>query len=219
MNMLAYMKGNLYGTYMQKARQSSALAQWAYFSILLSTLLMSYSTFSAPSTSALHTHFSVFGKVAFKHGNKGGNASLDWQQEGESYIVYMYGPLGSESITLYGRPHHLKLLHSDGRQASANTPEALLYRELGYEIPVSGLQYWLRGIPAPGTFRKAVDAQGRLQRLEQNGWVIDYLAYMTYHSRSGKPISLPKKIELRHLNSPDGEETRLKFFFQKWSLF
>ena len=60
----------------------------------------------------------------------------------------------------------------------ARIPILLLEQTLGLRLPVTGLRYWVRGLPAPGpTALLQTDAAGRLTRLEQNGWVIEYPSY------------------------------------------
>jgi outer membrane biogenesis lipoprotein LolB len=57
-------------------------------------------------------------------------------------------------------------------------------KRLGVRLPVNGLRYWVRGLPEPGSTPGQTDADGRLTRLEQNGWVIEYPAYANRPSAS-----------------------------------
>lgn len=160
------------------------------------------------------TTFRVKGKVGFIHNKTGGNASIDWQQAGTYYAIRLYGPLGSESVSIRGGPKRITLTRSNGRRLSASSPEILILQELGYEIPVSGLQYWLKGIPAPGklTHAPTLDAQGRLLQLEQQGWIIRYIAY-----KNDGGLSLPQKIQLERHKDKNNQADKLKFVFQKWT--
>ena len=164
-------------------------------------------------TLAAFNDFTAKGKVGFIHHKTGGSASIDWQQKGTQYAIRLYGPLGSESVSIHGGPKQITLTRSNGRRVSATSPEMLILQELGYEIPVSGLQYWLKGIPAPLKLTHAprLDAQGRLLRLEQNGWVINYIAYKNYGD-----LSVPHKIELEHFTQKHPHRAKLKFVFQQW---
>ncbi len=153
--------------------------------------------------------FEVTGKVGYTHENKGGSASIQWQQQGDQYFIRLYGPLGSESVNIEGYPGQITLTRSNGYTASAKSPEALLHKELQWQIPVSGLQHWLKGLPAPEKLddKPTFDDQNRLTALEQKGWKIKYLSYINLGG-----IDMPEKITL------ENGSTKLKFVFKQWDL-
>ena len=56
--------------------------------------------------------------------------------------------------------------------------ESLTHEAFGYALPVSGLVWWVRGLPDPArAFEARHGAYGQLAQLRQDGWVIDYLQY------------------------------------------
>ena len=79
--------------------------------------------------------FTVSGKVGFIRDGKGGSASLDWQQQGTQYLVRLYGPFGSESVTLQGNAQHITLTRANGQRLEAHNPETLVQQALGLNIP------------------------------------------------------------------------------------
>ncbi len=77
-------------------------------------------------------------------------------------------------------------------------------------LPVNGLRYWVRGLPEPGsTPVLQTDASGRLTRLEQNGWIIEYPAYAP---TSILNLDLPERIVARR---PD---LSVKLVIEQWKL-
>jgi outer membrane biogenesis lipoprotein LolB len=84
---------------------------------------------------------------------------------------------------------------------------------------VSGLQYWLKGVPAPGKLARTpkVNAEGLIVELEQNGWIIRYDAYTHYTHPTLKTLSLPQRIQLEHFSNNPNRRTKLKFVLQKWT--
>ena len=73
--------------------------------------------------------------------------------------------------------------HAHARRPAAiprGSVEALTRQALGWALPLSLLQYWVRGLPAPGSLPAQVerDSSGRLQALTQNGWRVA----LTYYS-------------------------------------
>jgi outer membrane lipoprotein LolB len=71
----------------------------------------------------------------------------------------------------------------------------LLAQVTGWQLPVTGLRYWIRGLPEPvaGQAQETRDEAGRLNRLEQSGWTIEYQKYQLVGD-----ILLPAKLQLIH---------------------
>src|ERR1700722_16538910 len=89
-------------------------------------------------------NFEAIGKIGFSDGKKGGNATIQWEQQGENCPIRLFCPLGSGSIQIIGKPKQVFLIREDGKIIHAKNPESLVQKELGWVIPVSGLRYWLR---------------------------------------------------------------------------
>ncbi len=121
------------------------------------------------------------GRIAVDAGEERWSASLRWRQIGESYRVNVWGPLGQTLARLDGTPNGVTLRTSDGTYY-ALSPEQLLYRELGWRLPVSGMRHWVRGLPAPQAPIDVLelDAIGRPERLEQSGWQVSFPEYERY---------------------------------------
>lgn len=176
------------------------------------TLSLSFNSYAktVPPKPIKPVHFHAFGKVGFSDGNKGGNASIQWQQDGDSYNIRLYGPLGSGSVQIKGTPKKIYAIQSDGKTVHANTPEELVKKAFGWEIPVSGLRYWLRGLPAPGKAPAKVsrNAKGQVTELFQEGWQVNYLSYS---SKNG--LETPTKLILKN------HKIRLKFMWSRWKIY
>ncbi len=115
------------------------------------------------------------GRFSLTRQDQGWHASLFWQERGDQYQLKISGPLGQGAFRLRGDADGVLLEQSDGQTLAARDAEALLYQATGWHLPVSGLRYWIRGLPVPESHAQASrDAQGRLTRLEQAGWVITY---------------------------------------------
>lgn len=153
--------------------------------------------------------FEAQGKMGYSDGERGGNATVRWEQRNDTYAIYLSGPLGSGATLIQGSGNKVSLTRSNGEVIQASTPEALVKQELGFVIPVSGLRFWLRGVPAPGTAptQTRFDAQNRLSELTQHGWTV---IYQGYSNQNG--ISMPERLFLRN-----GRLT-LKFVFNDWRI-
>jgi outer membrane lipoprotein LolB len=135
-----------------------------------------------------------------------GSANLKWKQSQQRYDILLFGPLGAGAMKLAGTPGQVSLETADGKQFSAATPEALLRQQSGWNLPVSSLLYWIRGLPVPKLpAQKSFDAEHRLRQLSQQGWTIEYLRYQSI----GK-IDLPDKILLGNA------EVNVKIIIKNW---
>jgi outer membrane lipoprotein LolB len=132
------------------------------------------------------------GNLAVHTDQKGWNASFNWQQQGGDYTLALFGPLGSNRVQLSGNPQQV-VLQTGSQTYSAATPEELVQQRLGWEIPVTNLYYWLRGAAAPNVraARKSYDTNNHLVQLDQQGWHIVYLRYLSVNG-----VDLPSRILL-----------------------
>ena len=137
---------------------------------------------------ALH-NWRITGRLAIQTGHEGWHASLDWQQHNSDYTIRITAPLGQGSLLLEGGTSGVTLLTDEGESVTAQDPGLLLYRQFGWKVPVASLRYWVLGLPAPGDAVEALDEYGRLSRLQQSGWEIEFL---DYEAQQG--VELPRRV-------------------------
>ena len=142
------------------------------------------------ASAATLQNWQVQGRLAAINGNESWPASVRWEQNQQTYTVDLIGPLGQGRISVRGDASRVEL--STGQERlQARDPDALLAQATGLQVPISGLKYWIRGIPDPATpARIERNADGRIARLEQNGWRIDYPNWIQEQG-----IDLPKRIQ------------------------
>ena len=165
---------------------------------------------SADSQSAAAlTAWQLSGRVSLTHGEEGWHAGLFWQTQADSYYLRVSGPLGQGGFQLNGDARGVVILDADGQRYVAQDADTLLAQVAGWQLPVMGLRYWIRGLPAPaaGQVRLSRDESGRLQRLEQSGWVINYQRYQLVDN-----IFLPAKLQLAQA------ETTVRIIIDAWEL-
>lgn len=146
--------------------------------------------------------WSLRGRIAVHAGEQGWHASLNWRQSAAGYQLELSGPLGQGAVRLTGDAAGVTLERADGLRDWAEDADALLARNTGWTLPVSGLRYWVQGraVPErPAEWERGAD--GRPLRLRQDGWDIRYSSYQD--QPGGAP--LPKRIDLER----DGIRARL----------
>ena len=109
-------------------------------------------------------------------------ANYQWQQRDSRYDLHINSALNLFSIKIVGEPGQVNLWRSATNRVEASSPETLMQQELGWQLPLSKLQYWIRGLPAPGSYEAHYDQWGHIEVLEQDGWIIHYAHYVSYGS-------------------------------------
>lgn len=134
------------------------------------------------------------GRIAVSSAEEAWNAELYWSQAPEGYTIAVVAPLGGGAFRLHGDADNVRLETPDEALYEADSPEALMGEVLGLEMPVAGLRYWVLGVPRPGVPQQyELDGSGRLRKLEQESWRVEYLRY-----RDLGGWSLPEKLYMRN---------------------
>lgn len=152
-------------------------------------------------------NFRLSGKIGVQTAKDSGSASVEWIQNNQQYHLALTGPLGTAGLTLDGHPGQVTLQMADGKHYQASSPEQLLAQQWGFELPVSQLIYWIKGLPAPGAAQTHFDTNGYLKTLNQAGWQINYISYT---HRFG--IDLPDKLTLT------SQTLRVKLVIYDWKI-
>ena len=107
-----------------------------------------------------------------------------------------------------GNKQGVQVQTSEGRILRAENPDNLVEQAVGLRIPVSGLQYWVKGLPDP-TEPSVLegDSQGRLTVMEQNGWLIEYPRYTQIAS-----LDLPARIKARQ------DDLKVQVVVRQWTV-
>lgn len=157
------------------------------------------------------TTWQADGRIGVVNGQDGWHASFEWaQQDSVRYRIALIGPLGQGRVVVENDGQEARLRTQDGQNWTAPDADALLEQRIGVRLPVNGLRYWARGLPEPGSAPTLqTDAQGRLTRLEQNGWVIEYPAYAP---TSILNLDLPTRIIARR------QSLSVKLVIEQWTL-
>lgn len=152
--------------------------------------------------------WSINGRISLSRGDKGWHAGLNWENRADHYRLQVTGPLGQGGLQLTGDANGVTLVDSEARVYKAHDVDVLLAEVTGWDLPVAGMQYWVRGLSAPDSaVRVTLDAHGRLQQLVQSGWVITYQRYQTIAGNDW-----PAKLKLVH------DDLAVRLVIDRWQL-
>ncbi|NKQ12582.1 lipoprotein insertase outer membrane protein LolB [Pseudomonas sp. SST3] len=148
----------------------------------------------------------ISGKIGIRAPQDSGSGTLFWLQRQDYFDIRLSGPLGRGATRLTGRPDAVTLEVAGEGRFEAKSPEALVESQLGWQLPVSNLLWWVRGLPAPDSrSRIALDANGHLASLHQDGWDVQYLGYSEEDGDT-----LPARIKLA------GRDLQITLVIKDW---
>ncbi|MCP5206096.1 MAG: outer membrane lipoprotein LolB [Hahellaceae bacterium] len=140
------------------------------------------------------TSWRIIGKIGVKQPDQNDSAVINrWQQIEDNFIIDLSSSiLGMGATQLVGNPEMLQISKSDGETIVSDTPESLLYQQLGWSLPLKQLPFWIKGVPSP-KFTQSVmfTEQGDPAKFRESGWSIDASRFDTTGD-----FRLPGKIKL-----------------------
>ena len=151
------------------------------------------------SNPALPEHWEAEGKAAVRTDKRGGNIYFTWTQKGPDYRIIVRGPLGLGRAELNGKPGKVTLIADNlPQEVSAGSLEELLEATTKRRAPVSHALHWIKAEPGSSTAVIERGPDGKLTRIKEDGWTIDYLEW------SEEAPNLPRKLTLE---GPEGKAT------------
>ena len=155
------------------------------------------------------TVWEATGRISVRMEKEAWSASLQWHQDRQEYFLRLIAPLGRGSYEITGNEEVVFLRTGRDEVLQASTPETLMEDNFGWHVPLTGLIYWIRGLPAPGpkTDTLLLDEQGRIRDLAQSGWRVNFSSY----SDTGG-YDLPGKISLNN------EKLKVRLVIKNWKI-
>lgn len=153
--------------------------------------------------------WTLIGKVGIRTSDEASSAIINWSQQQNHFDIFLSGPLGQGSTRIQGRDGNVSMYRNGEDPLWAESPEELLYKSLGWQLPISELKYWIRGIAAPGSpvTHQLWHDNGTTQALQQQGWHIEYSRYQRQQQ-----LPLPSRLIITR------DSIKLTFIIKKWQL-
>lgn len=131
---------------------------------------------SADALAANHqlVNWRAEGKIKIVANGESQTAAFDWRQHKGNYAIHFFGPFGAGSSWLRRTSKGVTLELPDRPPMQASSPEQLLFDAAGWQAPISNLQHWIKGVPAPkppATQNSEISSDGIA--FEQAGWQIN----------------------------------------------
>lgn len=140
-------------------------------------------------------HWTARGKVALRSADAAESATLLWRQRGMETRLELSGPLGVGATAIHSDGRVLHIRRGDEEQTlDISTPDALR-QSTGWDLPLTALVHWLKGLPAPDATVQSLEFDpdtGLLRRFEQDDWEVFYQAYAEFEG-----LTLPKRLQIK----------------------
>ena len=164
---------------------------------------------------ALIDSWKMHARIGLQSKDKSGSATLIWDEKPDTRHLRMLGPLGGGLIQLKQDATVVTIQDSNGRVWLGGNARELIHRVTGWQIPVSGLRWWLLGLTEPGSKAEfTVDESQRLHSVQQSGWRVILNKYAMF---SG--YELPTSIVVESANNPDDDRhVRVKLIVKEWKI-
>jgi len=121
--------------------------------------------------------FDLAGRIAARYGKEAFTGNVAWRHARGGDEMLISTPMGQGVARIVRQGDTVLLTTAEPREYRAADAESLTERVLGFRLPLEGLADWVRARPGPGPARTEYSPDGRLFRLEQGGWKIEYQEY------------------------------------------
>ena len=152
-------------------------------------------------------NWSFTGRVAVQRDAEGWSATMHWVQQGQAFRLRIIAPLGRGTYEITREPDKVTLVDAENRIYSAATPEQLLRDATGWELPISNIEYWVRGILASDAnpSQLSLNDEGLVTDFAVQGWRVSVLDYVGVED-----LQMPRKLFMNY------DKAKVRLIISKW---
>lgn len=156
--------------------------------------------------------WTINGRIAVQTRDDGGQADFTWKLKNlTDYNIRLQAPLGAGTTWIESRAQGVSLKTSGGDEMYDSDVDALIQRLNGWQLPVSGLRYWVRGLPSPSSDYEVTEwnDNGLPAVVIQDGWRIEFRKH-----KDVSGLTLPKKLFINRIGLE--EEVDVRLIIRQW---
>jgi len=130
------------------------------------------------------------------------SASISWRHRPEVDEIELSGPLAQGRVQVVVTPDSVVIDNGEGRRVYPGRADEVMAEQLGVDMPVNALRYWVLGVNQPE--QAYVERTGGFF---QNGWVVLFREMQRVDAEW-----LPKKV------TAEKNKTKIKLIVDQWDL-
>jgi len=164
----------------------------------------------------LSHYWTLKAKIGIKTQKENGSAGLLWQQMGSEYKITLTGPLGKQLGKLESDGLEIMLTSADGTTQTASTEDELVLNIIGKPLPVTQLQFWIKGMKAPFFPIEPISSSEKHLEFIQKNWRVSMENLSVING-----YQLPQRLVLTYPASGSSSETttlELKVIVKDWNI-
>lgn len=154
------------------------------------------------------SEWGLVGRISLDDADQGGSGRLQWDVKPGHSELDFHGAMGRGAWHLNIGPEGALLKMADGSEQSAASVNELIQDSMGWPVPVEALQWWVRGLAAPGMIEdEQLGPDGLLVSLRQFGWSVEFRRYDSIEN-----MKLPIRLNATRDNY------RVKLAISRWRM-
>ncbi|MDD4916006.1 MAG: lipoprotein insertase outer membrane protein LolB [Methylococcales bacterium] len=142
------------------------------------------------------------GRLALANEKDSISAAITWRHQPAKDNIELVGPLAQGRVVIEVTPGRVMVDDGDNPREYQGEVDEIVSRQLGVEMPVDALRFWVLGVNDPGW--PVVEQGGGF---DQEGWRIRFKEMQQVQAER-----LPKKL------SAEKDKTKIKLIVDQWEL-
>lgn len=147
-------------------------------------------------------HWYLEGRLGLINPKDSISASLSWRHEQDADTLELVGPLAQGRVSISLSAGKVVIDDGDKPQEYHGDVDAVMFEQLGVDVPVAALKYWVLGTTDP---RQAYSETAN--GFVQDGWVVSFAEMQSVDSEI-----LPRKITAMK------DRAKVKLVVDKWDV-
>jgi outer membrane lipoprotein LolB len=125
-----------------------------------------------------HLRWALSARIAVSGDKDGGSGELEWRQDEDRYDFTIHAPVTGKTWHLHGNAQEAVLEGVEAAPVRGRDAQQLLRERVGWNVPVSELTSWMRGLRAAHAPAQVIYNERSLPAvLQQSGWRVEYKDY------------------------------------------
>nr|WP_305888743.1 lipoprotein insertase outer membrane protein LolB [Methylomonas sp. SURF-2] len=142
------------------------------------------------------------GRLALANDKDSVSVSINWRHSEFQDQIELVGPLAQGRLRIAVTPERVELDDGENRRVFNGSADVVLSEQLGVDLPVSSLKFWVLGVNDPGQ-----DYIEQPEGFYQGKWLVRYREMQTVNADT-----LPKKM------TAEKDKARIKLIVDQWVL-